>query len=79
MIVQVAREGARDAVFDVPARVKDAAPANPRIQVTLTGDPKVTAAGTIREVAHAPTRSPARSASRCGSPIRRRRCAWAAR
>ena len=29
MIVQVAREGARDAVFDVPARVKDAAPANP--------------------------------------------------
>ena len=51
MIVQVAREGARDAVFDVPARVKDAAPANPRIQVTLTGDPKVTAAGTIREVA----------------------------
>lgn len=51
MIVQVAREGARDAVFDVPARVKDAAPANPRIQVTLTGDPNVTAAGTIREVA----------------------------
>jgi RND family efflux transporter MFP subunit len=51
MIVQVAREGARDAVFDVPARVKDAAPANPRIQVTLTGDPKVTAAGTVREVA----------------------------
>ena len=26
MIVQVAREGVRDAVFDVPARVKDAAP-----------------------------------------------------
>lgn len=51
MIVQVARDGARDAVFDVPARVKDAAPANPRIQVTLTGDPKVTAAGTVREVA----------------------------
>ena len=26
MIVQVAREGARDAVFDVPARIKDTAP-----------------------------------------------------
>jgi RND family efflux transporter MFP subunit len=51
MIVQVARDGARDAVFDVPARVKDAAPANPRITVTLTSDPAVTAAGTVREVA----------------------------
>ena len=51
MIVQVARDGARDAVFDVPGRVKDAAPANPRISVVLTGDPKVTATGTVREVA----------------------------
>ena len=51
MVVQVAREGARDAVFDVPARVKDAAPANARIAVTLVSDPKVTATGTVREVA----------------------------
>jgi RND family efflux transporter MFP subunit len=51
MVVQVAREGARDAVFDVPARVKDAAPANARIAVALVGDPKVTATGTVREVA----------------------------
>jgi RND family efflux transporter MFP subunit len=51
MIVQVARDGARDAVFDVPARVKDAAPANPRIAVALTADPRVTATGTVREVA----------------------------
>jgi RND family efflux transporter MFP subunit len=51
MIVQVAREGGRDAVFDVPARVKDAAPANPAIAVVLTSDPKVTATGTVREVA----------------------------
>ena len=51
MIVQVARDGARDAVFDVPARVKDAAPANPTITVILTSDPKVTATGTVREVA----------------------------
>ncbi len=51
MVVQVAREGARDAVFDVPARVKDAAPANARIAVALVGDPKVVATGTVREVA----------------------------
>jgi len=51
MIVQVAREGARDAVFDVPARVKDLAPAQPRIVVSLVSDPKITAMGTVREVA----------------------------
>ncbi|MFO1315076.1 MAG: efflux RND transporter periplasmic adaptor subunit [Burkholderiales bacterium] len=51
MIVQVAKDGAREAVFDVPARVKDAAPARPAIVVTLVSDPKVTATGTVREVA----------------------------
>jgi len=51
MIVQVAREGARDAVLDVPARVKDAVTANPDIVVSLTADPKVTAKGAVREVA----------------------------
>jgi RND family efflux transporter MFP subunit len=34
MVVQVAREGARDAVFDVPAQIKDAAPLNPNIVVS---------------------------------------------
>jgi RND family efflux transporter MFP subunit len=51
MIVQVAREGGRDAVFDVPARIKDAAPPNAVIAVVLTSDPKVTATGSVREVA----------------------------
>jgi RND family efflux transporter MFP subunit len=51
MIVQVAREGTRDAVFDVPARIKDSAPPNAVITVVLTSDPKVTASGTVREVA----------------------------
>lgn len=50
-IVQVAREGGRDAVFDVPARVKDNAPANAEIAVSLTADPKVSTRGRIREVA----------------------------
>ena len=51
MIVQVAREGGRDAVLDVPARVKDAVTANPDIVVSLTADPNVTAKGVVREVA----------------------------
>jgi RND family efflux transporter MFP subunit len=50
MIIQVAREGARDAVFDVPARVKDNAPKNADITVALSSDPKVTASGKVREV-----------------------------
>jgi RND family efflux transporter MFP subunit len=50
MIIQVAREGARDAVFDVPAQVKDSAPKNPEVTVALSDDPKVTAAGRVREV-----------------------------
>jgi RND family efflux transporter MFP subunit len=50
MIVQVAREGGRDGVFDVPAQSKDSALANPAITVALTMDPKITAAGRVREV-----------------------------
>jgi RND family efflux transporter MFP subunit len=50
MVVQVAREGARDAVFDVPAQVKDSAPRNSDITVALVDDPKVTAVGKVREV-----------------------------
>ena len=51
MIVQVAREGARDAVFDVPPAVKDSAPKHPEITVVLAGDPAVSAKGRVREVA----------------------------
>jgi RND family efflux transporter MFP subunit len=43
MIIQVAREGARDAVFDVPAQIKDSAPLNPEVTVSLgkAGKPPV--------------------------------------
>jgi membrane fusion protein, multidrug efflux system len=51
MIVQVARQDGRDAVFDVPARIKDLAPADPEIEVVLTADPAVRAIGRVREVA----------------------------
>ena len=50
-IVQVARADGRDAVFNVPANIKDAAPASPEITVALTMDPAVEAAGRVREVA----------------------------
>lgn len=50
-IVQVAREGARDAVFDVPVQVKNAAPKHPDIRVALASDPAVTAEGRVREIA----------------------------
>ncbi|WGD31015.1 efflux RND transporter periplasmic adaptor subunit [Ancylobacter sp. WKF20] len=51
MILQLARQGGRDAVFDVPANVLRAAPADSLITVTLSDDPTVTATGRVREVA----------------------------
>lgn len=50
MIVQVARDEGRDAVFDVPPALKDQAPANPLIEVSLATDPSVRAEGRVREV-----------------------------
>ena len=50
MVIQVARKDGRDAVFDVSARLKDIAPANPEITVTLASDPAVKAKGRVREV-----------------------------
>ncbi|GGJ12715.1 RND transporter [Neoroseomonas lacus] len=51
MIVQVARDEGRDAVFDVPATLKDQAPANPVIDIVLTTDTSVHTTGRVREVA----------------------------
>ena len=50
MVVQLARQGGRDAVFDVPARVKDTATADDPVAVVLSSDPKVQATGRVREV-----------------------------
>ncbi len=50
MIIQVARDGGRDAVFDLPARAKASAALGTPIAVTLTADPKVTANAVVREV-----------------------------
>ena len=51
MVVQLAREGGRDAVFDVPARVIQGAPYHPVVNVVLASDPSVRATGRVREVA----------------------------
>lgn len=50
MIVRLAREGGRDAVFDVPARVKDQAHPDVDVTVSLSTDPQVQARGRVREV-----------------------------
>ena len=51
MIVQLAREGGRDAIFDVPAQLMTSAPRDPVVSVVLTSDPQVRATGRVREVA----------------------------
>jgi RND family efflux transporter MFP subunit len=49
-VFQVARQDGRDAVFDVPAQVIRSAPADPKVTVSLTDDPSVTAMGRVRQV-----------------------------
>ena len=51
MIVRLARQGGRDAVFDVPAQLLRSAPSEAEITVRLTDDPSVTATGRVREIA----------------------------
>ena len=51
MIVQLAKQGGRDAVFDVPEQLLRTAPRDPVVRITLVDDPKVTATGRVREAA----------------------------
>jgi membrane fusion protein, multidrug efflux system len=51
MIVKVARQGGRDAVFDVPAQLIRTGPRDPVVQIALTEDPSVRTTGRVREVA----------------------------
>jgi len=50
MIVQLARQGGRDAVFDVPEQLIRSGPRDPLVQLALTNDPSVKAEGRVREV-----------------------------
>jgi RND family efflux transporter MFP subunit len=51
MIVQIARQGGRDAVFDVPAEAFRTAPQDPLVEIALTDDSNVKTTGRVREVA----------------------------
>ncbi|WP_339071865.1 efflux RND transporter periplasmic adaptor subunit [Methylovirgula sp. 4M-Z18] len=51
MVVQVARQGGLDAVFDVPEELIRTGPRDPAVEIALTQDPQVRATGRVREVA----------------------------
>src|SRR6266550_142853 len=51
MILQVARQGGRDAVFNVPSQLIRQSPKNPEVTVSLSDDPTIVAIGHVREVA----------------------------
>jgi RND family efflux transporter MFP subunit len=51
MIVQIARDDGKDAVFDVPSTVIETSPPNPEVEVALSLRPSVVAEGRVREVA----------------------------
>jgi len=51
MVIQVARQGGLDAVFNVPSQIIRESPKNPVVTVALSDDPTVIATGHVREVA----------------------------
>ena len=51
MIVELARQGGRDAVFDVPEQLIRTGPRDPVVEIALTNEPIVRATGRVREVA----------------------------
>jgi len=51
MVVQLARQGGRDAVFDVPEQLVRSGPRDPEVEIALSNDPQVKATGRVREVA----------------------------
>jgi membrane fusion protein, multidrug efflux system len=50
MIAQVARDGGRDAVFDLPEQLIRTGPRDPLVEIALTNAPQVKATGRVREV-----------------------------
>jgi RND family efflux transporter MFP subunit len=51
MIMQLAHQGGRDAVFDVSEQITRTGPRDPLVEIALTDDPNVRATGRVREVA----------------------------
>ena len=51
MVVQLAQQGGRDAVFDAPEELIRTGPRDPLVEIILTDDPQIRATGRVREVA----------------------------
>lgn len=51
MVVQLARQGGLDAVFDVPEQLIRTGPRDPMVEIVLTNEPGVRASGRVREIA----------------------------
>lgn len=51
MIVQIARDEGKDAVFNVPPNIRGASQPDPEVTVSLSLSPDVTAMGRVREIA----------------------------
>jgi membrane fusion protein, multidrug efflux system len=51
MVLQVATQGGRDAVFNVPAQIIRESPKDPEVTIALSDDPAIVATGHVREVA----------------------------
>jgi RND family efflux transporter MFP subunit len=51
MILQIARQGGRDAVFNVPSQLIRQSPKDPEVTVSLSDDPTIVTTGHVREVA----------------------------
>ena len=51
MIAQLARQGGRDAVFDVSEQIMRTGPRDPVVELALTDDPQAKATGRVREIA----------------------------
>ena len=51
MVVELALQDGRDAIFNIPSQLKDTVPNDPKISISLSKDPSVSVEGRVREVA----------------------------
>ena len=63
MVVQLARQGGRDAIFDVPEQLIRNGPRDPKVEIALSNDPHVKAIGRVREISAASGRRDAHVSS----------------
>jgi membrane fusion protein, multidrug efflux system len=76
-IFTLARDGARDAVFNVYESLFIEPPGDPTVQVTLLSNPQIKVKGQIREITPTVAAKAARCKSRCSSMPCPRAWNWA--